>query len=383
MRRITLFLFTFIACSDKNEAAPPPTSTQPASAPASAPAGPFTLGKDEKLTTDNLEKLYKNVSDCAWDSTGSGLTKCPTERAIYDATNNDGHGLDATARKALEKEVGTKMLADASPQVRYAALNILQYRSDSFALIADAVTKEQDANARLAMSTRISGSAGRDPVMATTILTLTNDKDERIRKEVAYGMAHAKGVNGALDKLMTMAKSDTSEDVRRSACRSIGAHGDPKSVKFFKEMLVVATPPRVYDKCLEGLVKLWLDGDNANKDAYKLSLTLITKGPFRQSGPSVELSNYFNSLPETMKESPDDWKKKPFVKVPEIGKALLAAVKAKDADVYLREALVEALPKYGIKKKELVAVRKSLPKTLPDELKSLADKLDETIKTTK
>jgi hypothetical protein len=208
---------------------------------------------------------------------------------------------------------------------------------------------------------------------------LADDPDPEIRREIAYGLADSKGIAGALDTLVSMAKSDADIETREHACEAIGKHGDPSSLEFYRGILTVDTEPYVYDKCLQGLLLLWMYSENANQDAYELSLELIGKGPYRPSAPSVELSNPFRDLPQTMKDSPDEWKAKKWVKVPEIGAALLALAKSKDADPSTRESLVELLPSYGIKKKELVAIRKTLPTPPGDAFESLATKLDETI----
>lgn len=387
MKRLPLACLSFLfACGDseapKADAAPEAAKTGGTGAAApTAATGPFQLGKDEKLTAENLEKLFQNVATCKFDSTGAGLTSCPADKWIYDATHEDSHG-DSDTRRKLEREVALKMLKDASPQVRFRAADLVIYREDSRADVADAALKEQDPNARVAMATRVVQMASADAASKKAWLAFADDKEPRIRRETAY---QGKNIEdpAVLEKLVAMAEGDADEQTRATACRAVGYHADAAKVKWFEKMLVAATPPQVYDRCLIGLTKMWLEDENANKDAYKLSLKLLGKGPFRPAAPSVEISNDFGDLPAKIKESPDAWKKKTFVKVPEIGAALLSTVKAKDADPYLREALVEALPKYGVKKKDLVAVRKSLPKTLPENLQSLAKKLDDTIATLK
>jgi hypothetical protein len=353
-----------VACGKSKDAAAPtpvdahevPMRQAPRVSDAAVPivpvdAGPVTLAAGEKLTAASLERLYAAVDGCAWDSTGAGLTSCPAQDLAREATVFHGeHALDdMTAESALETEVATRLLAHRSPQVRYQAVRVLFFHNDEpgRATVADAVEREQDPDARRAMAELIADSADLHPKLAALILALAKDPDVRIRREIAYGLRRARGVAGALDTLVAMVKDDADLETREHACESIGRHGDPSSVELYRTLLTVDTDPYLYDQCLQGLLDMWMDAENANADAYRLSLQLIAKGPHRPSAPSVELSNPFRDLPQTIKDSPDDWKAKKFVKLPEIRAALVAFTKSKDADESAREAIVELLPAYG------------------------------------
>lgn len=376
----------------KEPAAARDAAIPPDAAPVAVAAGPdagsapdmtgrprFKLAEGEKLTGQSLEKLYLALTDCTVIWQGFDSRYCPEEQALSAATAlGSEHRLDdSKAEKALELEVAKKMLGHASPAVRYGAAKTLSFNSN-WELVAGALASEQDPMALRALVFNFRSSATAHPKIAEQLLRLADSPIVEVRRDVAIGLGSAQGVAGAFEKAADRAEHDADVMTRGSACESAGELGDPRALDLFAKLLVPSSNPSVWDHCLEGLISMWTHGENHNAEAYRRSLALIAESPVMENVTWVASSNV-GHIAEAMKERPDEWKARPFVKLSQIKSALTKVARSAKATYWARSNAVGGLAQLGATKRELQAIRKTLPELLDENLAALARTIDEAI----
>jgi hypothetical protein len=365
-------------------AAPAPTG--PDAAPDMTGRPRYKLGPDEKVTAEVMEKLYLALAECSLVWSGFDTRTCPEKdevhKAVWGGQERFVEG-DYTKHSELTAGVAKKLLTHESPPVRYAAASDLYYKNtDEFrVLVAEMIARETDP-AALRASAETFADPSMHPKLAEQALRLAEHATPEIRRAVFIrGLGRGHGIPGVFEALSAHCESDADQEARTYACRALGEIADPRAIPVFEKLLVPETDPYVYDSSLKGLIAMWTYYDNAVEDAYKKTLEIVTKG---KRPPEARLSALWDLgyVSSNMKDRPDDWKAKKFVKVAAIEKALIKVASSKEEPPGLREDAVMALVQLGAKKKVFQKIRKTLPRK-PEEytpLAFLAKRVDDAIK---
>lgn len=267
------------------------------------PDQPRPPEQPQQLNTTTYKKLWLDLATCKFTKWGID-SKCPAFQAINEAQKNKNR------EKDFWKKVGVlarELIKHTSPQVRYFSAQSM----DSFFVagqekanfVVSVAKTEKDPMVLKKMISVVGSSSQKNPAVAELLLSMADNANEIVRKEAINWLASswAKGVKGALEKVMEKIEKDPSEELRSFACRYAYKHEDERIIPIYQKYTKDPVKmPKMADGCMEGLFNLWnayIHMTKPSKKAYDLTLKLMRKKPRTDRWPSWTLMDDFGRVP--------------------------------------------------------------------------------------
>jgi len=335
------------------------------------------------LTAERLEALVMAMATCKLE--GHAIDQgCPEALALTKELGRKDalKGLGDSTRA-----LGMKLLGSESPILRIKATEFLAVRSGGSkeankegneALLA-AYGKEKIKEVRLAFLRAFAAYASLEEKAAKVLYSAVADDDTDVRAQAVYALTQPnnKRLDGAIDRLIKVVKSDPDPKLRQVACERAGQLGDEKLLPVIAELTKPTADAELAESCMRGLVSMWADTErfeNASERAYRLTLRLLERMPRTAEMPSwVAISNLekldvLDQKPATWSQADaraiPSWKARaPWYKPSELRPSLRAIINDPMSSEQAAAHSVTALAALGLAKGELDALQKGIAGT--------------------
>lgn len=318
MKRTTLLLFVtfFVSSSINCRKEPPPSDTQPSIR--KQKTRPKTTKRrrrrppkrriPSRLTMVSYERAITRLSSCQIKGFHFDM-KCPAARRVLMLTKqkNKVKNFDSISRQVFRKHLSHK-----SPTVRFwMVLRVarqFKLQKQDIELLVKQGNKEQDEAVLWLLLQRLKHHLQTDPGATKLVMASTTHKKPKARAGafLALGAREAKGIKGALDKLLAGIDKDPVYYVRSAACSSAFRHADQRVFARYTELTAPAKDTRetraVYKGCMMGLIRLWNDKDGQTSPlalrAFSLTMQRLAKKPYSKHRPSVKTVKALSRIPQ-------------------------------------------------------------------------------------
>ncbi len=328
------------------------------------------------------EKLILDHATCEVKDGGNIDPKCPAVVALREAMSG-GQALRNLAGGAAE--IGKKHLGHASPAVRIKAAGLLSSvfgtSNESQDLVVEAAKKETDVGVLQALIGTVSNDGAKNAKVGELLLWAADHADANVRKKAIYALSSTwnRELAGGPEKLIALMESDADADVRATACKYAGKLGDAKFVPSYTRLTADGADAELRASCMEGLIQMWWSypfHENANEDAYKLTLALLGKKPRTDKDPHWTLPGTFRSRNE---DKFANWQaKNTWYKADELKAVLIDIIDDPNAKWMARTGAVDSLAVNGAKA-DLEALLAKYPEDAKGDAKHVRRKLTEAI----
>ncbi|MEB2312880.1 MAG: HEAT repeat domain-containing protein [Sorangiineae bacterium] len=279
-------------CKGEGGAGAAPTESAASSASAAASASPLAaLAADASapLTVEALDAALVALASCTVDDRRIEQ-RCPAYQSFVEARRHPPAERDPGAMFA---KIGANHLADPSPAVRLAAVELIGARADptTLARVIAAARKEQTQGVKLAMLRVVGQRPNASPEVSKLLLELANAPEPLVRMEaMGYLLAPAmSGAASAFEVVLDKVDHDPSLEVRKYLCTRLYRSGDERAMGVFEKYLKdAAAPPELHDGCLRGLFSAWTGYPAPEKPlerAYALTLAMLRATPRSATRP--------------------------------------------------------------------------------------------------
>src|SRR5690606_17939628 len=182
-------------------------------------------------------------------------------------------------------------------------------------VVVDAARKEKHPAVLTAMIRTIRNDGAKHADVGKLLLDLADHDDPKIRKEAVFGLSSTwnRNLAGGPEKLIAMMEGDKDPEVRSAACEHAGKLGDAKLFVAYEKLLKNRSNGKLWGDCFEGLVEMWASYpffDNANQQAYALTIQLLESTPRNKEIPPWTAMSDFGHLGSTTNDKLEAWKKK-------------------------------------------------------------------------
>lgn len=246
------------------------------------------LKPGEAPTPEMLEKLLVGLSAC--ELTERGIDRKCEAWVAFDAARKSSRSAAVKNLGGIYADLGRKHIKHEHPAVRLQAASmmgsIFGASKDSQGVLIEAAKTEQDPRVLREMIRAVGSSVGKNPAVKELLLATAGNKDDKVRIEVVSWLTSswADKTEGTLEKAMEIAEQDTSDDVKRFACKRLGERGDERALPLLKKMTDVKNPKvleddRMFSACFEGVIAMWsapVPHKTPSEAAYKHTLALLT-----------------------------------------------------------------------------------------------------------
>ncbi|MFN3201174.1 MAG: HEAT repeat domain-containing protein [Bradymonadia bacterium] len=341
--------------------------------------GALEAAADAKKTAAAMLKPGEAPTPEQFEALLLGLTACEvTERDIdrkcdawkaYDAARKAGRKAAMKNLGGLYASLGKKHISHEHPAVRLQSASMMSSifgaSEDSQQALVAAAKAEKDARVLRAMIRAMGSSVGKNEGVRALLLETAQHADEKVRIEVVSWLTSswAQGTEGTLEKAMDIVKSDTSEDVRRFACKRLGERGDERALPLLKKMTDAKQAenlkdPRMFASCFEGIIAMWsapVPHKAPSKAAYTHTLALLKDKAHRdEKNPPWTV---FSRLRWAKK--PKFQEAAPWYKAADVHKVLNDIIVDRKTNWMARTGAVDTLKDLGGDKKVFEKLKKS------------------------
>jgi len=259
-------------------------------------------GKDKKpLDAATYEKLIVDHAACEVKPTGDIDYQCPAVKALQEATSGGQALKDLAGGQAA---LGQKLIGHESPAVRIKAAGLMGSmmgtKAESQDAIVDAAMKETHPGVLKALLRTVSNDGAKNPKVAGLLLWAADHSDTLVRTNAIYALSSTwnREMAGGPEKLITLMESDADAKVRATACEYAGKLGDAKFMPSYEKLTADASDVDLLAACTKGLIQMWWSypfHENANEDAFNLTLKLLGDKPRTDKNPNWTIPGLFRS----------------------------------------------------------------------------------------
>lgn len=321
-------------------------------APEGAPKKPLTVeGLEADILACNVCKMLDRGPD----------RDCQAWQSLEDVRRNRRKEIRALG--APVADVFRRHVKHAHPVVRLVSSQLLSsFFGNTKAnqdLLLEVAKKEDVPQVYRVLLRGFRPAVARSPEVLALLLEAADSADERTRAVAVGGLAArgAKGVEGALERVLVAIEKDPSALNRQLACRQIGHQADDRALPMFEKNTRKPSgdDDSFYNGCFVGLVSMWstpVAHDTPSKKAYALTMKRLQAKPrTAKQVPWVAISNL------VWAGKPGFAEKAPWFDKPALIGALADIAKDRKVDWVTRATVAKTLTRLGAEKATFEEIR--------------------------
>lgn len=345
------------------------------------------IARNEDLNEREYELLVLNLKSCSVDGArGYVDSKCEAFNTLKSARAKPNRSVPN--QPDMWKLIASKSLANESEAVRIYATQLTNtsYASgkDSYGSLLERSSVETSPVVLQALVRAMRMHVGKDPEVAERLLKLSTHPDDALRESVMIGLtsAWASGSKGTLERAMEMIEKDSSEQVRKTGCSSLGSRADDRAMPLLEAYTAwPAKDEAIYGDCLRGLLGMWsspVPHKRPSQAAYDLSLERFSATPRDEKHPSwLAISEFsWSTKPKLVERAP-------WIDAKRVEALVIDLIQDKNVNWLGRNAAITSLVQLGTTAEQLKAIRdkayKNIPTTGTSPDKYVLNKLNEQI----
>ncbi len=318
-----IFAMAIVACDDEVSSSGP---------------APLPLGADP---SPDLSAHLRAVSACKTNDKGELDMSCPAAKAFNDWSGQNVAWIDDSPEAVIAAAAPFRQ--DASSAVRSVLVRLYgRFVKSKNALakkeLIELFARERDAGVARQIVLAVTQDS-RDPELRALLVGALASEAELVRRAAATGLANKLELPTGKEReaVLKALKSDPAIPVREALCLALGVGEDEEMLAAYDAILDdPATPPELYDTCLQGLTLAWslTALKSRSKGAYERSMRRLETGPRDDRHPmGSAIGDVAFAKPETV----------PFFERPRAIAALRALLADKAAAEDTRGAAASAL----------------------------------------
>ena len=266
--------------------------------------------------------------------------------------NITDEAIDAIKSEAMPSESTyiASLLKSEAPQVRGYAISqvtsLLGVSKDNIELAKELIATEKDPYVLYKATQALSNEARSAKEIADFLIKMASHENAKIRAKaaLALGNSWSKGVEGAVDTIITL-MNDSDKEVRKNACKYSGKLADEKVIEPLVKILNNAEDADIHGSCIDGLVYLWYDYpffENKSEKAYKATMDYLKKTPRTDKIPAWTAVGSFKVT--STQDSFKKWKEEAkYFNVDEVYNIMVDIIKDGDADWLARSSAIDVI----------------------------------------